>query len=266
MLSPQSDWNVNLRTDKDYRSHLTLDDSHDDRLIFAYHYYDSKLTALHGLLFDESKRVEYWEAVALGVRESSRRGMVPFLTEFGSRQNWIRNVTRRHMHWQFEAVEQAVVHATYWNVNLYNTPETRDGFMLEDFSLIGHKGTPRNLDLACRPYPIASSAEPVSIQYNDHSHSFELRLYGEPTSEATVIYLPYSRTNEYAPAPYREGFKVYYGFELIDNVRAEFLPESNQLHIWLDPTINDHHIAIVPYDRSILANRDQMIFEQKPFG
>jgi hypothetical protein len=264
MLSPQSDWNVNLRTDKDYQSHLTVDDSHDDRLVFAYHYYDSKLTALHGLYFDESKRDEYIAAMALGVRESARRGMVPFLTEFGSRQNWMRTVTRRHMHWQFEAVERSAVHATYWNVNLYNTAETRDGFMQEDFSLIDEHHKPRNLDLAARPYPIASSAELVRIHHNDHSHSFEAILYGEASDEPTVIYLPYSRENELAPAPYSEGFKVYYGYELVDNVRAEFLPHANQLHIWLDKTIKDHRIAIVPHDRSILASREQVIFEMQP--
>jgi hypothetical protein len=217
------------------------------------------------LHFDDSKRDEYAAAMALGVRESTRRGMVPFLTEFGSRQNWIRNVTRRHMHWQFESVEQTAVHATYWNVNLYNTPETRDGFMLEDFSLIDHKLEPRNLDMAVRPYPIASSAELVRIHYNDHSHSCEFVLYGKPLGGPTVIYLPYMPDELGAmPAQYRDGFKVYYSFETSDEVRAEFLPEVNQLHVWLDPTIEDHRIAIISHDRSILADQKQMILEVGP--
>jgi hypothetical protein len=262
MLSPQSDWNVNVRVDKNYRSHLTVDDSNDDRLVFAYHYYDGKLTALHGLHFDDSKRPEYTEAIAIGVREASRRGMVPFLTEFGSRQNWMRNVTRRHMHWHYEAIEQAAVHSTYWNVNLYNTHATRDGFMQEDFSLLDHKLEPRNLDLAVRPYPIASSAEPVRIHYNDHSHSFELVMYGKASKEPTVIYLPFTVDALGAmPSQYREGFKVYYSFGSSASVRAEFLPEANQLLIWLDPTIEDHRIAIVSHDRSIVAAQDQMILE-----
>ncbi|HET6511875.1 MAG TPA: cellulase family glycosylhydrolase [Candidatus Kapabacteria bacterium] len=262
MLSPQSDWNVNVRVDKNYRSHLSVDESNDNRLVFAYHYYDGKLTALHGLHFDDSKRPEYADAMAIGVREAERRGMVPFLTEFGSRQNWMRNVTRRHMHWHYEAIERSAVHATYWNVNLYNTAKTRDGFMQEDFSLLDHKLEPRNLDMAVRPYPIASSAEPVRIHYNDHSHSFELLLQGKPSGEPTVIYLPYTIDPlGHMPAQYREGFKVYYSFELADEVRAEFLPAVNQLHIWLDPTIEEHRIMIVTGDRSIVANQDQMILE-----
>lgn len=265
MLSPQSDWNVNVRIDKNYVSHLTVDESNDDRLVFAYHYYDGKLTALHGLHFDDSKRPEYADAMAIGVREAERRGMVPFLTEFGSRQNWMRNVTRRHMHWHYEAIERSAVHATYWNVNLYNTPETRDGFMQEDFSLIGHDLQPRNLDMAVRPYPIASSAAPVRVHYNDHSHSFELILSGKPTEGPTVIYLPFTMDAlGHMPAQYREGFKVYYGFELADSVRAEFLPEVNQLHVWLDPTIAEHRIMVVTRDRSIVASRDQMILEVEP--
>lgn len=261
MLSPQSDWNVNLRTDKDYRSHLTLDMSHDDRLVFAYHYYDSKLTALHGLHFHESKREEYEEAISLGVREASRRGMVPFLTEFGSRQNWFRVVTRKHMHWQFNAIEQSVVNATYWNVNLYNTASDRDGFMQEDFSLLDHDHKPRNLDMIVRPYPIASSAEPVRMHYNEHSHAFELVLYGTPSNEPTVIYLPYSiQNNALAIDPYGQGFKVYYRYDLINDVRTQFLPEANQLLIWLDTTIQDHHIIIVPSDRAVLASPEQLVF------
>lgn len=262
MLSPQSDWNVNVRIDKNYRSHLTVDESNDDRLIFAYHYYDGKLTALHGLHFDDSKRPEYADAMAIGVREAERRGMVPFLTEFGSRQNWMRNVTRRHMHWHYEAIERSAVHATYWNVNLYNTEETRDGFMQEDFSLLDHRLEPRNLDLAVRPYPLASSAEPVHIHYNDHSHSFELVLKGGTSNGPTVIYLPYTPDAlGHMPAQYREGFKVYYDGAAANGTRAQFLPEANQLHVWLDPMIEEHRIMIISRDRSIASGQARLVLE-----
>ena len=52
------------------------------------------------------------------------------------------------MDWQFEAVEQALLNATYWNVNLYNTLERNDGFMREDFSLIGIIPEPSGTDVA----------------------------------------------------------------------------------------------------------------------
>lgn len=260
MLSPQSDWNVNLRTDKDYRSHLSVGPDDDDRLVFAYHYYDSKLTALNGLHFADHKRDEYIEAVRLGVREAERHGMVPFLTEFGSRQSWMRVVTRKHMHWHFEAVESAAVNATYWNINFYNTKEERDGWMQEDFSLISHKLKPRNLDMATRPYPLVASAAPVSMHYNEHSYSYELVLEGEASDQPTVIYLPYSHENPMAPAPYNTGFKVYYAYALADDVRVEFLPRDNQLLMWLDRSIEKHRIVIVPIDRSIIANSDQVVF------
>jgi hypothetical protein len=80
-----------------------------------------------------------------------------------------------------------------------------------------------------------------------------------------VIYLPFMVDGLGAmPAQYRDGFKVYYSFGLADSVRAEFLPEANQLLIWLDPTIEDHRIAIVSHDRSIIASQDQMILEVSP--
>jgi aryl-phospho-beta-D-glucosidase BglC (GH1 family) len=266
MVSPQSDWNANLRENKHYQTDLAIGEETDDRLIFAFHYYDSLLTGLHGLHFHDRKREEYMEAMQLGVQSAKERGIVPFLTEFGSRQNWLKTVTRRHMHWHFEAVERALVHATYWNVSLYNTKQNRDGFMREDFSLFDHHLRPRNLDLATRPYPIAWSAKPSGLSYNDRVRTFECSMQGRAVAAPTVIYLPFTKqVHKYVPHPYSSGFKVYYGSGK-EHCRVTFLPNENQLKLTLDPTAESHHIMIVPQDEFIIANREQLVFECGPGG
>jgi len=261
IVSPQSDWNVNLREDKNYRSLLTASSKDDDRISFGYHYYDSLMTGLQGLHFHDRKREEYMAAIDLGVQHSRGRGLVPFLTEFGSRQNWIKHVTRRHMHWHFEAVERAMVHATYWNVNFYNTKKNRDGFMREDFSLLSWDLKPRNLDIAVRPYPIAASAKPHNFFFNDRTRVFDMTLSGPSSDAETVLYVPFSRrAHELVPVHYPQGFKVYYGAGRISS-RVTALPESNQLHIKLDPIATTHHLMIVPTEEHIIANKEQLIFE-----
>ncbi len=254
-VSPQSDWNVNLRGDRDYDSFLpassamqaassamqaTLDD---DRVVFAYHYYDSLLTALGGRWFHDAKREEYLDAQRLGALRAREKSMIPFLTEFGTRQNWARTTLRRHMDWQFEAVEQALVNATYWNVNLYNTHDRNDGFMREDFSLIGpisepaHGSPVRNLDVAVRPYVLAASAEPVHQHFNLRSKEFELILRGTPlTTTPTVIYVPSQKLHPWQPVHYEHGFEITYNgatldaFELDGNTLSFFLDASSELH------------------------------------
>jgi hypothetical protein len=242
-VSPQSDWNVNLREERDYRSYLPM--AQDDRTVFAFHYYDSQLTALYGALFRDNKRDEYTDSIRLGVREAAAKGMVPFLTEFGSRQNWNTGIVRKHMNWHFQAIEHAMVSSTYWNVNLYNTISHRDGFMREDFSLLGPAGptgelTPRNLDVACRPYVIASPVKPVVTEFSPSSRRFEVVIDARDVAEPIDIYLPVEKLHALQPVHYPDGYTVEYAGSL----RSEF--ERNRLRIWLDPSLAYHVISIVP--------------------
>ena len=252
-IAPQSDWNVNLRSSKAYDSFLPPAIC-DDRVVFAFHYYDSLLTALGGRWFHDSKREEYRDAQRHGARLAREKRMVPFLTEFGTRQNWARTVVRHHMDWQFEAVEQALLNATYWNVNLYNTLERNDGFMREDFSLIGIIPEPsgtdvaddaggkelRNLDVATRPYVIAASAEPVHQQFNLRSKEFELVLRGKPMNAPTVIYVPVTRQHPWQPVHYGEGFEARYNGRVLESAALA----ENRLFVQLDPDAALHTIGI----------------------
>ncbi len=81
-IAPQSDWNVNLRSNRAYDSFLPIA-ACDDRVVFAFHYYDSLLTAFGGRWFHDAKREEYRDAQRHGARLAREKGMVPFLTEFG---------------------------------------------------------------------------------------------------------------------------------------------------------------------------------------
>jgi hypothetical protein len=245
-VSPQSDWNVNVRSNRNYDSYLkTMGD--DPRVVFAYHYYDSALTGLYGLIFNDAKRDEYLEAQELGSRRAKEKGMVPFLTEFGTRQSWMRSIVRRHMDWQFESVEHALINATYWNVNLYNTEEERDGFMREDFSLLGPERIPRNLDVVTRPYAVASSAEPVHSHFNLRTKEFELVLRssksplgGMSEGISTQIYIPATKLHPLQPVHYPGGFDIQY------NGKLNYQFDRNQLDLTLDPAIELHDIVIRP--------------------
>jgi Cellulase (glycosyl hydrolase family 5)/Glycoside hydrolase family 5 C-terminal domain len=251
-LAPQSDWNVNLRSNRAYDSFLPAA-VQDDRVVFAFHYYDSLLTALGGRWFHDAKREEYLDAQRHGARLAREKRMVPFLTEFGSRQNWARTVVRHHMEWQFESVEQALVNATYWNVNLYNTLERNDGFMREDFSLIGtipeSVGTGivgdagkelRNLDVTVRPYVMAASAEPVHQHFNLRSKVFELVLQGKTVDAPTVIYVPAVAQHPWQPVQYATGCEVLYNGRILEG----WTMEENRLSLQLDPTVDLHSITI----------------------
>ena len=243
LVSPQSDWNVNIREDKFYNSHL-LNLGSDKRVVFAYHYYDSALTGLYGMLFNDAKREEYHDAQRVGIIRGREKGMVPFLTEFGTRQNWLTSIVRRHMNWQYEGVEAASVHATYWNVNLYNTRESYDGFMKEDFSLLGPgddllSPMPRNLDVATRPYVQMASAEPVHQHFNLRTKEYELVLRGKAVGTLpTVIYIPSLRLHPLQPVHYPDGFETQYN-GILDSEFAD-----NQLSITLDSEIELHEIVI----------------------
>jgi endoglycosylceramidase len=234
-LAPQSDWNANVG--REVQESFLRMAAEDHRAVFAYHYYDSLLTGVGGRLFSDAKRDEYIEAQLAGVESAKQKGMTPFLTEFGTRQNWARSIVRRHMDWQYEAVENALVSATYWNVNLYNTHERLDGFMREDFSLLGPDHVPRNLDVACRPYVIAASAKPTHQHFNLRTKEYHLVLQGRPIEQPTVIYLPSAREHPMQPVHY-DDFVISYNSE-IKSERA-----GNELRMMLDPTLEHHDIII----------------------
>jgi hypothetical protein len=145
------------------------------------------------------------------------------------------------MNWQYEAVESASVHATYWNVNLYNTRERLDGFMKEDFSLLGIDQKPRNLDVITRPYVMAASAEPRHSHFNMRTNAFELVLRGKPLDAPTVIYVPAMRLHPLQPVHYEKHFAVQYNGTL----RAQTF-EANRLSLLLDPQLDMHEIVIRP--------------------
>jgi endoglycosylceramidase len=236
-LAPQSDWNANVGREVQ-ESYLRID-AEDRRAVFAYHYYDSLLTGVGGKLFSDAKRDEYLAAQRDAVESAKQKGLTPFLTEFGTRQNWARSIVRRHMDWQYEAVENALVSATYWNVNLYNTPESLDGFMREDFSLLGPDRVPRNLDVACRPYVLAASAEPTHQHFNLRTKEYHLVLTGTPINEPTVIYLPTSQEHSLQPVHYTR-FEIAYNGEL----RSELT--GNELNVTLGASLTHHDIVIRP--------------------
>ena len=97
------------------------------------------------------------------------------------------------MNLQFNQIETFLLNATLWNYDLYNTEEGKDNWNFENYSLLGPKRIPRNMDVVARPYPMRSSAEPSLLFFDVDSKYASIILKGPVISdEPTVVYIPYN--------------------------------------------------------------------------
>ena len=201
------------------------------------------------------------------MRESAiSRNLVPFLTEFGGNQDWETLKTdlppvpvykgsqiRAYMNLQFVQIETFLLHSTYWNYDLYNTREDKDNWNLENFSLLGPNRTPRNLDIAARPYPIRSSAEPKLLFFDIETKHCVVILKGPLVDAPTVIFIPYKR--HFTPK-----FEVWSTSD-----RFEWSKENQLLNWYPDQNLSLNQVIIVPeqkLDRSILPEESRILLEK----
>jgi hypothetical protein len=121
---------------------------------------------------------------------ATKRGLVPFLTEFGGNQE--SGKVREHLNIVLNQIESNFLNFTIWNYNLYNTEEGKDGWNFENFSLVGPNNTRRNIDVVARPYPMRSSAEPFLLFFDINSKHASIMLKGKVYEAPTIIYIPYN--------------------------------------------------------------------------
>jgi hypothetical protein len=168
-----------------------------DREVFSFHYYDPWL--LTGFPFAQkmSDTRKEWPDVFRNFRAvACARKAIPFLTEFGASQDWLKRdsdygtVTRAAMELQFQQIEAHLLNATYWNYELYNSEREKDNWNLENFSLLGPHRTERNIDIVARPYPMRSSAKPRRIFFDVLTKNACIALDGSTVSAPTIIFVP----------------------------------------------------------------------------
>ena len=134
----------------------------------------------------ENKQRE-WPALYDRMRGAAEaRGLIPFLTELGASHDWEAHntdlrpdvyggsQTRAYMDLQMQQADRQVLNWTYWNYNLYNDADSKDGWNLENFSLLGPGRQPRHVDIISRPYPMRSSAQPRTAFFDLGSKYFAL--------------------------------------------------------------------------------------------
>jgi hypothetical protein len=228
-IEPRVDWTVNPACDEEYMGLRMITSSdqiesfldipslapalyHDNRVVFSFHYYDPWTMILPNK-DDIKERSNEWSGIFRKMsRTAISRGLIPFLTEFGGNQDWVHHTKllphvyhdlyiRAYMDLSFQQVEANLLNATYWVYDLYNTPEYKDNWNCENFSVLGPQRTPRHLDILARPYPIRSSGKPVLLFFDLESKHCAIILEQPFVDEPTIIYVP-------CKIHYQKGYEV----------------------------------------------------------
>lgn len=195
-----------------------------------------------------------------------RRGLIPFITEFGGSHDWEGFHTdlkpeasyhgkqiRAYMNLQFVQVESLLLNAIYWNYDLYNDKEKKDNWNLENFSLLGPNRKPRHPDLIARPYPMRSSARPHLLFFDLETKHCAIILKGPVVDEPTIIFIP-------VVIHYSDNFKVF------ASSNAVVWDKENQLLYWYpDKNQAANQIIIAPHkglNSSVLPNESKQMLNK----
>ena len=238
-MQPRVDWTVYpahgpeyggaklVSRPEDIESFLDASSIADENAVFSFHYYDPwTMLPQHGGL--RGKR-EQWPGIFMKLARSAiSRRLIPFMSEFGVRQEWQQDdadldqdeyieQARAYMDLQFQLVEANMLNAAYWVYDLYN--ERDDNWNKENFSLLGPGRSPRNLDVVARPYPVRSSGRPHLLFFDIDTKLCSIVLEGPLVDSPTVIYVP-------RKIHYKTGFQV-----AATSAELEWDP-SSQLPMW----------------------------------
>jgi len=241
--------------------------------IFSFHYYDPWTIsyALFNVADNMHNKQKEWPKIFIKLREAAiSRGLVPFLTEFGGSHDWDELYTdieprdtyqtkqiRAYMDLQYQQVETYLLNSTYWNYDLYNTVDQKDNWNLENFSLLGPERKPRHIDIAARPYPQYSSAEPQLLFFDLKSKYCVIVLKGLAVEAPTLIYIPYN-------IHYNQAFKVW-----STSNNFEWNSENQVMRWWPDRNETLNQIVITPIsnkiDTSILPQLSKDLMNKTSF-
>ena len=234
--------NIDPQAEQQIVSYLPSDraslDKIGERSVFSFHYYDP-IAITQSLLKIPDNMYRYahqWPSIfAQLFKAAEKRGLVPFLTEFGGVQD--AELIRDYIDLHYRQIESFLLNSTYWNYDLYNTEDGKDNWNLENFSLLGPNRKPRNLDAMARPYPMRSSAKPILLFFDLKSSYSTLILEGRVVDAPTVIYIPYEFN--YSPE-----FRVWATSKEVEWDR------QNQLLYWYPTKVQTLNQIIIAKERS----------------
>lgn len=112
-----------------------------------------------------------------------------FLGEYGAPASTVgvRGYTKNLYDW----LDRYAVSGAHWNYTPGWHAESKDGWNYEDLSIVDDAGRLRpNFQL--RPYPVATSGEPIELSINlkSQSHDMVYRWHNDPALGATEIFMP----------------------------------------------------------------------------
>jgi hypothetical protein len=201
LFEPQVHWNVppdpnRTKDPNEIRTYIpenvSLIDNFGQNGALSFHYYDGFSYGVVSFKTPESM-VQYegdLKEIFLQLSlTATNRGLIPFLTEFGTFQE--SQHARERLNIVLNQIESNLLNFTIWNYNLYNTEEGKDNWNFENLSLLGPNRKPRNIDVVARPYPMKSSAEPSVIFFDINSKHASIMLKGKVCDAPTIIYIPY---------------------------------------------------------------------------
>ena len=230
--------NMDPQADQQIVSYLPSDrvslDKIGGRSVLSFHYYDPIAITQSFLKIPDNmyRYANQWPNIfAQLFKAAEERELVPFLTEFGGVQD--AELIRDYINLHYMQIESFLFNSTYWNYDLYNTTDGKDNWNLENFSLLGPRRSPRNIDVMARPYPLRSSAKPILLFFDLKSSYATLILEGGVVDAPTILYIPYDF--HYSPE-----FRVWATSKEIEWDR------QNQLLYWhpaKDQTLNQIIIA-----------------------
>jgi hypothetical protein len=243
-----------LENPKDLSANVSVEDN----VVFSFHFYDP-WTFFYDLLpvpigpradSMKNKMADWPRYFQVMLNAAKDRGMIPFLTEFGSKFAWRGLKThlrkgfydtqdRAYLDLGFQQFEANLLNTTLWCYDFYAASPAAggDGWNNESFSLLetNHNGWKiRNSDIIARPYPMRSSAKPEFLSFDAESRQAAIILTGKPVSEPTVIYVP-------RDIQYPNQFEIH---ATSSGIRWD---DSNQRLYWApDATLATNQIIICP--------------------
>jgi Cellulase (glycosyl hydrolase family 5)/Glycoside hydrolase family 5 C-terminal domain len=242
MRNAMIEGNIDPQAEQQIVSYLPSDraslDKIGERSVLSFHYYDPKAIAQSFLKIPDNmyRYAHQWPNIfAQLFKAAEKRGLVPFLTEFGGVQD--AELIRDYIDLHYRQIETFLLNSTYWNYDLYNTKDGNDNWNLENFSLLGPHRRPRNIDTMARPYPLRSSAKPILLFFDLESSYATLILEGSVVDSPTVIYIPYDL--HYSPE-----FRVWATSKEIEWDR------QNQLLYWYPAKVQTLNQIIIAKEHS----------------
>jgi len=154
-----------------------------DNFVYSPHYYDAAVSQLHSWL-----GTSLAEPVRVMVDQAKTWNVPLFLGEFGAPADGLRSAA--YIDKLYTQLDASLVSAAQWNYTPHWSPQKKDGWNDEDFSIVDDRGRLRPT-YRVRAYParIAGDAQTFFVRYAPQAR-VELAWQHEPAAGETRVFAP----------------------------------------------------------------------------